>query len=230
VSYEVFSAAHHPGWDAEDCLVSKAHGAAWQRSKRSLLLIAPSAVARMENYVLINDSHPEARRIMTSLHQPIWPQLSGNSEAVQHEHERAVGGARLHHRSWGGSTRGRELGVPDRFGSARRGKWVDVQRFIAELQPGSGDDFEARDMTADIQAIRIVDLIEAGLVSRSERLHGFHGQDRFEARVKRDGTIICGTKVYASPSVAAGEAITSRSGKQHRGGIIFLSTGGDSGR
>jgi RES domain-containing protein len=72
VSYEVFSTAHHPGWDAEDCLVSKAYGAAWQRSKRSLLLIVPSAVARMENNVLINDSHPEARRITTSLHQPIW--------------------------------------------------------------------------------------------------------------------------------------------------------------
>jgi RES domain-containing protein len=61
VSYEVFSTAHHPGWDAEDCLVSKAYGAAWQRSKRSLLLIVPSVVARMENNVLINDSHREVR-------------------------------------------------------------------------------------------------------------------------------------------------------------------------
>jgi RES domain-containing protein len=72
VSYGVFSTAHHPGWDAEDCLVAKAYGAAWQRSKRSLLLIVPSVVARMENNVLINDSHPEALRITTSLHQPIW--------------------------------------------------------------------------------------------------------------------------------------------------------------
>jgi RES domain-containing protein len=72
VSYEVFSTASHSGWDAEDCLVSKAYGAAWQRSKRSLLLIVPSVVARMENNVLINDSHPEAHRITISLHQPIW--------------------------------------------------------------------------------------------------------------------------------------------------------------
>jgi RES domain-containing protein len=72
VSYEVFSTAHHPGWHAEDCLGSKAYGAAWQRSKRSSLLIVPSVVARMENNVLINDSHPEVRRIATSLHQPIW--------------------------------------------------------------------------------------------------------------------------------------------------------------
>jgi hypothetical protein len=72
VSYEVFSAAYHPGWDAGDCLVSKAYGAAWQRSQRSLLLIVPSVVARMENNVLINDGHPEVRRITNSLHQPIW--------------------------------------------------------------------------------------------------------------------------------------------------------------
>jgi RES domain-containing protein len=26
VSYEMFSAAHHTGWDAEDCLVAKAYG------------------------------------------------------------------------------------------------------------------------------------------------------------------------------------------------------------
>ena len=43
-----------------------------QRSKRSLLLIVPSKVARMESNVLINGSHLEAHRIMTSLHQPIW--------------------------------------------------------------------------------------------------------------------------------------------------------------
>jgi len=80
-------------------------------------------------------------------------------------------------------------------------------------------------MTADILAIRIVDLIEAGLVSRSERLHGFHGQDRLEATLKRDGTIICGTKTYTSPSVAAGEAITSRSGKTAPGRNYFSVNG-----
>lgn len=72
MSYEMFSTAHHPGWDAEDCLVSKAYGLAWQQSKRSLLLIVPSVVARMEHNLLINDSHPEMRQITHSLHQPIW--------------------------------------------------------------------------------------------------------------------------------------------------------------
>ncbi len=72
VSYEVFSTAHHPGWDAEDCLVAKAYGDAWRRSMRSLLLIVPSLVARMEHNVLINDAHPEARHVMHGLHAPIW--------------------------------------------------------------------------------------------------------------------------------------------------------------
>ena len=72
VSYEVLSVAHHPGWDAEDCLVAKAYGEDWQRSGRSLLLIVPSVVARMENNILINDAHPEVSRIGYSLHRPIW--------------------------------------------------------------------------------------------------------------------------------------------------------------
>ncbi len=72
VSYEMLSAAHHAGWDAEDCLVSRAYGETWQRSGRSLLLLVPSVVARMERNVLINHAHAELHRITTSLHQPIW--------------------------------------------------------------------------------------------------------------------------------------------------------------
>jgi RES domain-containing protein len=72
VTYEVFSQPHHPDWDAEDCLVAKAYGAEWLASKRSLILIVPSIVARMESNILINDAHPEAGKIMHGLHQPIW--------------------------------------------------------------------------------------------------------------------------------------------------------------
>jgi len=72
VTYEVFSTAHHPGWDAKDCLVSKAYGEAWQRSQRSLLLIVPSVVARMEHNFLINGAHVEAPQITKTLHRPIW--------------------------------------------------------------------------------------------------------------------------------------------------------------
>jgi RES domain-containing protein len=72
VSYEIFSTAHHPGWDEAHPVVSKSFGEAWQQSGRSLLLIVPSVVARMEQNFLINASHPEFTRITTSLHQPIW--------------------------------------------------------------------------------------------------------------------------------------------------------------
>ena len=72
VSFEVLSTAHHPGWDAEDCLVAKTYGDAWQRASRSLLLFVPSVVARMERNILINPNHPDLHRITHTLPQPIW--------------------------------------------------------------------------------------------------------------------------------------------------------------
>jgi hypothetical protein len=80
-------------------------------------------------------------------------------------------------------------------------------------------------MTADIQMIRVFDLIKAGLVSRAEKLHGHHGRDRLEATLTGDGTINCGTKNYASPSVAAGEAITTKTGKTTPGRNYFSVNG-----
>lgn len=72
VTYEMFSPDHHPGWDAEDALLAKAHGAGWQRSARSLLLLVPSLVARMEHNILINEHHPDRPRISHDLHRPVW--------------------------------------------------------------------------------------------------------------------------------------------------------------
>ncbi len=72
ISYEMFSEAHHPGWDSRDPAIAQAFGEAWQQSGRSLLLIVPSVVVRMEYNFLINDSHPEFRQLITSLHKPIW--------------------------------------------------------------------------------------------------------------------------------------------------------------
>jgi len=72
ISYEMFSVAHHPGWDEREGSVARVYGEAWRLSCRSLLLIVPSVVARMECNFLINDGHPEFRRVTASLHQPIW--------------------------------------------------------------------------------------------------------------------------------------------------------------
>jgi RES domain-containing protein len=72
LSYEVLNTAALPDWHLESCATSKPFGEAWQQQKRSLLLIVPSVVARLENNFLINPEHPEFRRVTTSLHQPVW--------------------------------------------------------------------------------------------------------------------------------------------------------------
>jgi RES domain-containing protein len=72
VTYEMLNPAHLPGWDAKKASVSQSYGEAWQTSRRSLLLLVPSIVARMELNVLINPEHPEFPHVTHSLHQPVW--------------------------------------------------------------------------------------------------------------------------------------------------------------
>lgn len=72
VSYEMFSEAHNPGWDAPTAAISKAYGEAWAQAGRSAILIVPSLVARMEHNILINPAHPEFGRIRPGLHRPVW--------------------------------------------------------------------------------------------------------------------------------------------------------------
>lgn len=72
LSYEMFSAAHHPGWERADGAVSKPYGEDWLLSGRSVILIVPSVVARMEQNVLINPAHPDFGKLRAGLHQPIW--------------------------------------------------------------------------------------------------------------------------------------------------------------
>ena len=72
VTYEVFSADHHPDWHREDTVVASAFGAAWYDQMRSAVLFVPSLVARIEQNVLINPKHPDAARIRPGLHQPLW--------------------------------------------------------------------------------------------------------------------------------------------------------------
>lgn len=71
-SYEMLDTAALPDWYAEAAISSKAYGDDWQKKKRSLILIAPSVVARIEMNILINPEHPEFRQVGTTLHQPVW--------------------------------------------------------------------------------------------------------------------------------------------------------------
>jgi RES domain-containing protein len=72
VSYEMATKDTVPGWHTEDCAAARSFGVKWRSEQRSAVLIVPSVVARMEMNVLINDEHPETRRVTHSLHQPVW--------------------------------------------------------------------------------------------------------------------------------------------------------------
>lgn len=72
LTYEVLEPAYLPGWDEPSCSRSQAFGEKWQMERRSLLLIVPSVVARMERNFLLNPDHPEFPKVTCSLHSPVW--------------------------------------------------------------------------------------------------------------------------------------------------------------
>ena len=72
MSYEVLDPAHLPAWADPLATDAKSYGEHWQLSKRSLLLIVPSVVARMEHNFLFNSAHPEFPRVRCGLHHAVW--------------------------------------------------------------------------------------------------------------------------------------------------------------
>lgn len=72
LSYEVFSPPSLTGWDAMPATVSKSFGEQWYTEKRSVILMVPSVVARLDSNVLINPHHPEFPAIQASLHKPVF--------------------------------------------------------------------------------------------------------------------------------------------------------------
>jgi RES domain-containing protein len=72
LTYEVFSPPSLPGWDSLPPTTSRRFGEEWRQEKRSVILIAPSVVARLDNNILINPSHPEFGLVETSLHRPVF--------------------------------------------------------------------------------------------------------------------------------------------------------------
>jgi RES domain-containing protein len=71
-SYEVLNEAAHPDWHERDMAAARAFGSVWASAKRSLILLVPSVVARVDRNVLINPQHPEFPRVKCGLHQPVW--------------------------------------------------------------------------------------------------------------------------------------------------------------
>jgi RES domain-containing protein len=72
IRYEVLDPATLPGWDDATPRASRRFGADWQRSKRSLLLVVPSVVARIERNFVLNPEHPDIARVTHDLHHPVW--------------------------------------------------------------------------------------------------------------------------------------------------------------
>lgn len=72
ISYEMLDPAALPDWYLETGAASKPYGESWQQQRRSLLLIVPSVVARVESNFLLNPQHPEFGKVTPSLHRPVW--------------------------------------------------------------------------------------------------------------------------------------------------------------
>jgi RES domain-containing protein len=61
------------GWDAEDSGVARRFGDDWLASARSLVLVVPSVVARLEFNAILNPGHPEFQKLIVSKPEPvIW--------------------------------------------------------------------------------------------------------------------------------------------------------------
>ena len=65
--------------------------------------------------------------------------------------------------------------------------------------------------------IVVTDLIDHGLIDAPATVFGIHSGKRIEAVLTQDGTFEYRGNVYASPSVAAGRAITTEIGTSSSG-------------
>lgn len=71
VTYEQVTVHSLSGWDHQDRQVCRDFGQAWFDEQRSLLLLVPSIVARMERNVLINPFHPDFVKVSHELAEPV---------------------------------------------------------------------------------------------------------------------------------------------------------------
>ena len=71
-SYEVASPAHLPNWHLPDGNQAREFGHRWYAERRSVALLVPSVVARLERNVVLNASHPEFAHIEHELEERVW--------------------------------------------------------------------------------------------------------------------------------------------------------------
>ena len=59
------------GWDHRNGHVARSFGDEWISARRSAVLIVPSVVARREGNVLLNPLHPDFKRVVPGLPEPV---------------------------------------------------------------------------------------------------------------------------------------------------------------
>lgn len=78
VARTVLDPATLPGWDRDDYSISQPYGDAWYDARAVAVLVVPSVLSPYEPNVLINQIHPDGRRIEVAAERPaiIDPRLS----------------------------------------------------------------------------------------------------------------------------------------------------------
>ena len=72
ITYEVVNPDHIPGWADSSGDAARQFGRAWYNATRSVMLIVPSVVARMERNFVFNALHADFSAITPGLETPIW--------------------------------------------------------------------------------------------------------------------------------------------------------------
>jgi RES domain-containing protein len=60
-----------PHWDSVSYETTRAFGNAWYDQRRTVVLIVPSVVTRLERNILINQEHPDFKSIRASEALPV---------------------------------------------------------------------------------------------------------------------------------------------------------------
>ncbi len=71
-SCEVADVDSLSGWQRPDSTSARQFGHRWYAERRSLVLIVPSVVVRLERNIIINASHPEFSRLKPGPEKPVW--------------------------------------------------------------------------------------------------------------------------------------------------------------
>lgn len=72
LTYEVVTTDALPDWHTSDGEAARRFARQWYDEARSVILLVPSVVARMEQNVIINAEHAEFSAIKPGLETPVW--------------------------------------------------------------------------------------------------------------------------------------------------------------